>query len=303
MSHRKTIVVFGATGAQGGSVANHLLRDRRFDVRCVSRDPASEKSANLKQVGAQVVRGDFDDPASLRDALDGAWGVFGVTNYWEHFDKERAHGFALVDAIADTHGVHHAVLSTLPPVRSVTGGALNVPHFDIKAEIEEHARQRKLPATFVHVAFYYDNFLTFFPPRPQIDGTLAFGFPQGETPLAAVGVEDVGGVVSSIFDHSADYLGRTVGVVGDDQPPSKYAEIMARVLGRTVVYHHIPRETFAAFEFPGAADLADMFEFNRTHIPNRQADLEECRRLYPDLKNFEQWLEVHRDRFRHVVAA
>ena len=36
-----------------------------------------------------MVRADLDDMASLRTAIRGAHGVFGVTNYWEYMDAER----------------------------------------------------------------------------------------------------------------------------------------------------------------------------------------------------------------------
>lgn len=92
--------------------------------------------------------------------------------------------------------------------------------YDLKAQLEEHARERRLPATFIHVAFYYENFLGFFPPRAQPDGSYAFGFPQGDTPLAAVAVEDVGGVVRPLFENPSAYAKKVVGIVGDDRSGS-----------------------------------------------------------------------------------
>lgn len=41
---KKIVTVFGATGMQGGSVVDHLLRDDHFEVRGVTRDIKSEKS-------------------------------------------------------------------------------------------------------------------------------------------------------------------------------------------------------------------------------------------------------------------
>ena len=58
-----------------------------------------------------------------------------------------------------------------------------------------------------------------------------------------------------------------------------------------------PRDVFASFDFPGADDLANMFEYNRLHIPNRQEDLEESRSLYPKLQSFESWLTANKDKF------
>jgi uncharacterized protein YbjT (DUF2867 family) len=301
MADRPIVLVTGATGAQGGGVARHLLAGVRFGVRCLTRDPASDKAAALRRAGAEVVAGDLDDPASLRAALAGCHAAFGVTNFWEHFANEERQGRNLIEAVAAAN-LRHVVLSTLPSPKKITRGRLEVPHFDIKAQLETHARGLKLPATFVHVAFYYDNFLSFFAPRKEEGGTYAFGFPQGDTPLAAVAAEDVGGVVAAVFGWPDDFIGRTIGIVGDDLPPAAYAGIMTRVLGERIEYRYVPREAFASSGFPGAEDLANMFEFNRLHVPSRQADLEESRRLYPEIQSFETWVRANADRLRGAMA-
>src|ERR1700760_2410655 len=90
------ILVTGATGAQGGSVAYALLQTGRFAVRCLTRNIASGKALALQQAGAQLVQGDLDDKQSLLRAMQGCYGVFGVTNFWEHYEKEFRLGENLV---------------------------------------------------------------------------------------------------------------------------------------------------------------------------------------------------------------
>ena len=285
---RKRILVFGATGAQGGSVARHLLARGRFDVRAFTRKLDSPAAQALRDAGAEVVQGDLDDPASIRAALEGCYGAFGVTNFWEHYDKEERQGTNLVQAVAAS-GVEHFVFSTLPHIAKATNGALRSPHFDFKAAHEDLARELGIPATFIHVPFYYENFLYFFPPRPSGDGTYQFGFPQGDTPLAAMSVQDVGAIVAVVFEQPSEYLGRVLKLAGDELPAATYAEIMGRLAGVTVRYQHVPREQFAALGFPGAEDLADMFEYYRVHIPSRASEIEKWRSIAPDLQSFEAW--------------
>jgi len=300
MTNAKTILVIGATGAQGGGVVRHLLKRGKFNVRALTRNPDSEKAHALAQAGVEIVRGDLSDPNSLRAAMKGCYGVFGVTNFWEHFEKEYDHGKNLIDAVKDA-AIEHFVFSSLPYAHKLSEWKLEVPHFDIKAKIEDYAHSLKVPSTFAHVAFYYENFLYFFPPKPQEDGSYIFGFPQGETPLAAVCVEDVGGVVATIFERPEELLGKTVGIVGDDLPCSQYAEIMSRVLGKKIVYRYIPRDVLAKLGFPGAQDLANMFEYNRLFIPNRKADLEQSLALYPGMQRFEPWVQANKDKFTAVL--
>lgn len=65
----KTIVVTGATGAQGGGVANVLLETPGWKVRAVTRNANSEKARDLAERGAEVVQANFDDVESLKEAF------------------------------------------------------------------------------------------------------------------------------------------------------------------------------------------------------------------------------------------
>lgn len=298
----RCILVTGATGAQGGSVAHHLLARGTYAVRAFTRNPGSERAAALRAAGAEVVQGDLEDILLLRTAMDGCYGVFGVTNYWEHFDGEYRQGRNLVDAVAASK-IEHFVFSTLPYAKKISQGVLEVPHLDVKGRLEEYARGKHLAVTFVHVAFYYENFLSYFSPRRRPAGDYAFGFPQGDTPLAAVAVEDMGGVVAAIFDRRDEMVDKTIGIVGDDAPPARYAESMGEALRLRVTYSHIPREVFAGLDIPGATDLANMFEFNRIFIPSRQTDLAMSRRLYPEIQPFQTWLRRNSARFQPLLAA
>ncbi len=299
MSTQKIILVTGATGAQGGGVARHLLKQGRYTVRCLTRHPQSPQAFALQQAGAQVIGGDMDDEQSLKRAVEGCYGVYGVTNYWEHFENEYQQGKNLVDAVAASH-VKHFVLSTLPHASLISNGTLPVPHFDAKARLEGYARSRVPDTTFLHAAFYFENFLTYFSPQAQPDGTLAFGFPQGDTPLAGIAAEDIGGVVTALFNNPSAFRGRTVGAVGEELPPATYAALMTQALGTQVSYQYIPRDVFAALGFPGAEDLANMFEFNRLYIPSRHADLGLSHLLYPAMQNFQTWLGQVKQRFPHL---
>ena len=204
MTDDKVILVIGATGAQGGGVARHLLNSGRFTVRCLTRNPSSEKAIALQEAGAEVVKGDFGELESLKTAMKGCYGVFGVVNFWEHFDKTYELGKNLVDAVAASN-IKHFVFSTLPNAKKISGGKIEVPHFDIQAKLEEYTRGLGLNVTFVNPAFYFENFLSYFPPKKQEDGTFAFGFPQGDTLLAGVAIEDLGGVVTAIFNKPDDF--------------------------------------------------------------------------------------------------
>src|ERR1700688_901815 len=82
MTSDRTILITGVTGHQGGAVAR-ALQGTGFHLRGLTRTPDSEPAAALAQRGIELVKGDLDDESTLRRALAGAWGVFGVQNAGE----------------------------------------------------------------------------------------------------------------------------------------------------------------------------------------------------------------------------
>jgi len=293
---KKLILVTGATGAQGGSVARALLADDHFSVRIMTRNTSSPKALELKAAGAEIVQGNLDDTASLLRAMRGCYGVFGITNYWEHFEKEYQQGKNLIDAVKLAE-IEHFVFHSLPDYNQLSDGKYPTPHCDLKAQLQRYCKSLDIPATFVHTAFYYENFLSFFPLQKAADGSLFFGFPQGDTNLAMASVEDTGGIVRSVFHHPTVYIGRTVGVVGADDTCAEYANLMSKVLNQNIHYKYIPRAVYAGLGFPGAEELANMFEVQRLYIPNRQIDLIESYGLNTEMQSFEKWLYKKKDLF------
>ena len=295
MSEKKTILVTGATGAQGGSVAEFLLKSGNYNVRAFTRKAGSDKAKALKEAGAEIFEGSMDDIESLRKAMQGCYGVFGVTSFWEHFNKELEQGKNLLNAVNESD-IKHFVFSSLPGAKKISNGKYDAPHLDIKAELEEYSRSLNLKATYVHVAFYYDNFLSFFPPQKGLDDTYSFGFPQHNN-LRAISIEDLGGIVLNIFDNPDEYIGKTVFAAGDSLKPEDYAKVMSEVLNKKVVFNFVPQEVFAGFGFPGADDLANMFAFQQEFLPPPHTDADECRKMYPELNTFRQWMEKNKDKF------
>ncbi|MCU1228664.1 MAG: hypothetical protein JWO97_1548 [Acidobacteria bacterium] len=298
MNSRKTILVIGATGAQGGSVVRALLERGSFNVRAFTRKPDSPAALELASRGVELAVGDLDDRDSIAAALDGVHGVFGVTNFWEHFEKEGEEGRNLVRAVADAN-VQHFVFSTLPAVEKATGGALHSPHFDIKAELEEYARALSIPATFIHMPMYYESFTSLL--RPEGDA-FTLRIPLGTTPLAMMAVSDLGFIVARVFEQRDAFIGKTLALAAEELPVARYAELLSGVIDADVRYEHLPRETFASLGFPGAADFADMFEFYRAHMPSRAESIATWRAIAPELQQFETWAVRNQQKLRLALG-
>ena len=286
----KLVVVFGSTGKQGGSVARALLQ-KGFKVRGITRDTESDKAKELKKLGAELAKGDLDDAASIDQAVEGAYGVFLVTNYWEFMDKEREikQGKTVADACKRC-GVKHLVYSGLEVVKEITGK--DCPHFDGKGHIERYLDEIGIPNTSVRYAFYYENFIGQFLLQKQEDNTNQWTVCL-KGPMDAISVEDGGPAVASVFENPKEYIGRKIGLSGDKLTPEEYMSILTKVTGKTYRYQYVPVEVFEKFPFPAADDMAAMFDYYERYKLDRDISL--TKRLNPQTKGFEAWAKEKKD--------
>ena len=311
MSEKKIIAVLGATGAQGGGLVRSILADKSgdFTARALTRDVNSDKAKALADLGAEVVAVDIDKYESLKNAFDGAYGVFAVTFFWEHFSpaKENAQAESIAKA-AKTAGVKHIIWSTLEDTRnwvplsdnrmpSLGDGKYKVPHFDGKGESNKYFTEQNLPVTFLLTSFYWDNFIYFgMGPKKGPDGKLAITIPMGDKKLPGIAAADIGKSAFGIFKKGNEFIGKTVGISGGHLTGKQMADSFTKALGQEVVYNAVPFDVFRSFGFPGADDLGNMFQFKHDFEDYfcgvRSIDFSKS--INPSLQSFDQWLEENK---------
>jgi uncharacterized protein YbjT (DUF2867 family) len=303
---KKIIAVVGATGAQGGGLARAILNDKssEFAVRAITRNPDSDKAKALAAQGAEVVKADLDDAASVERAFKGAYGAFCVTNFWEHFSpqKETAQAKTMAEA-AKAAGVEHAIWSTFEDTRDYVPLSDNrmptlqehykVPHFDAKADANKYFTDLGVPTTFLYTSGYWENFVTFgWGPQKAEDGSLFIVFPMDDVKLPMIAVEDIGKCAYGIFKRGKDYIGKTVGVAGEHLTGTEVAQALSVAFGKPIAYNTVPADVYRSFDFPGADDIGNMFQFKRDFpdVFQGNRNLDECRQLNPELMTLKQWL-------------
>jgi len=312
MAAKKIIVVFGATGAQGGGLAHAILQDKNseFAVRAVTRDPSSEKAKALATAGAELVQANIDDPESMKKALNGAYGAYFVTFFWEHFspEKELAEAQSMAKAAKEA-GLQHVIWSTLDDTRKYVPleddrmptlkEKYNVPHFDAKGEANHFFTDEGVPTTFLLTTFYWENLVYFgMGPKKTEDGSLAIMFPMGDKKLAGIASEDIGKCAYGIFKKGPEMIGKTVGIAGEKLTCQQMADSLTRALGKEVKYQEISPETYRNLGFPGADDLGNMFQFYRDFedVFDKTRDTALARELNPELQTFDVWLQKNAER-------
>ena len=249
---QKVILVTGATGQQGGATARELLAAGHA-VRAMTRRPDGEAAQALRALGAEIVRGDLDDVASVEAALGGAWGVFAVQNTWEAgVEQEEVQGKRMVEAAKAT-GIRHFVYTSVQSADLGTG----IPHFDNKGRIEEAVVAAGFPSyVILQPVFFMENFVTpWF--KPAIDqGMLAVGI-DPYTKLQMVAVRDIGKYGRIAFEQSKELNGRKIGIAGDELSMPQAAEILSRAAGRKVTHFQVPLDEVRKF----SDDFAIMLEW------------------------------------------
>lgn len=226
MTDRGVVLVTGAAGRQGGSVTEHLI-SAGFPVRVLVRDPNKPRATELADKGADLFKGDLDDPASLGWALEGVYGVFSVQNFFQAgYEGEIRQGISLADA-AGAARVSHFVYSSVGSAHRNTG----ISHFESKSRIEEYVRSLGIPYTIVRPVFFMHNWEGM---REQILGG-AFPSPLSpETALQQLAVEDLGAFVAETFAAPDRWLGQEADLAGDELTMPEVARAFGRVVSKEV---------------------------------------------------------------------
>lgn len=234
MTTGQTVLITGATGHQGGAVIQ-ALTGQGFHLRAMTRNTDSAAARTLAAAGVELVRGDFDDAASVKAALTGAWGALAVQNTWEAGvakEEEQGKRFA---TIAREVGVQHLVYHSVGSAHRKTG----IPHFDNKARIEDTVRSLNFPShVIIRPVFFMENLLS-----PWfLNGDKFYAAMKPTTVLQMIAVRDIGRYGARAFIDAARLNRREIDIAGDAATMPQAAAILSRAMGRTIEFVQVPIE-------------------------------------------------------------
>ncbi|CAF0934266.1 unnamed protein product [Brachionus calyciflorus] len=293
----KIIGIFGSTGAQGGSVLRALVKDGKYSIRAITRNPKSDKAVELSKLNNVTVhQADLDDPSSIDRVLNGCYGAFLVTDFSAHFEhKETKQGISFID-IAIKNKLSHIVFSGLEHVEPI----INKPclHFDYKAAIEDYGlkQSEKINFTSIRLPMYYEVMPSLSRYKSG-ENQFLITLPMGDKPVYCMSVNDIGDCVKSIFDHQDEYKNKILPVAGDKLKGKEIENILNKHSEPVkFTYADLSLEKFRSNTFPGVEDLANMFEYYQTEKMVR--DIELAKKLNKNVLSFDQWVEQNKHLFR-----
>jgi uncharacterized protein YbjT (DUF2867 family) len=291
----RVVLVSGATGRQGGAVIRHML-PQGWRLRALTRNPDSRPARDLASQGIEIVQGDLEEPESLRDATEGAYGIFSVQDFWAVGAKrEVVQGKNLAEA-AKRAGVQHFVYSSVGGAERNSG----IDHWESKWEIEKHVRQIGLPSTVLRPAAFMENYYVEQVEIGILRGKLMDPI-RPDKPYQTIATDDIGGFVALAFGRPQDFIGLELELAASELTNLEAAQIFSRVLDKPVRFQKLPLPMVRLLL---GKEFQQMFRwFNESGF---KADIAGLRRDYPEvrLQSLEEWLrnEGWHKRVRRVRA-
>ncbi|MDX8491532.1 NmrA/HSCARG family protein [Mesorhizobium sp. VK22B] len=282
MTSKRSILVTGATGQQGGAVARALL-SKGHRVKALTRKPDSDGARQLASAGADVVAGDLADAASVVKAAKDVDTMFLMGNSYEAgFEEETRQGIIAADA-AKAAGVGHLIYSSVADADKKTG----IPHFESKYLVEQHVSGLGVPFTISAPVAFMENAVAPWSVGALAQGTHAFALPA-KRPLQLVALTDIGAFVAALVERRESVFSRRFDFAGDELTGEEQAKILSEAIGRPIRYQEIP----IAVARQQSEDAALMFEwFDRTGY---DADIAAMHKDFPEVRwhSFADWAKA-----------
>ena len=279
MSDRIEVLVGGATGQQGGAVSRTLLQ-RGHGVKALTRRPESAAAVLLRESGAEIVQGSFDDGDALEHAMRGVDAVFTMSTSFEAGpEAEIRQGTAVADA-ALSAGVAHLVFSSVGSADRKTG----IPHFETKYRVEQHIRSIGIPYTVIRPVYFYENIF-----NPFVLPAFNQGSPRdrdaGEPNAQQIGVHDIASFVVLALENRSIFLGESIDIAADELTGEHAARVVSEASGRAIEYVQTPLDQVRAMSEDFALNVEWM------NSVGYSADIPYLKREFPDVEweTFEAW--------------
>ncbi|MFL6380700.1 MAG: NmrA/HSCARG family protein [Nitrososphaeraceae archaeon] len=269
------ILVTGATGQQGGTLARLLLQ-KKHKVYALTRNTQSPAAQDLRNKGAKIVKGDLDDSDSLKQVVNGIDSIFLMgTPFEDGTEAETRRGKLMAD-IAKENSIEHLVYSSVANADKNTG----IPHFESKYKIELHIKNLGIPFTIIGPTFFMENML-------------GLGLQQGQLalPLSPSSIlqqsalENIAEFSALVLEHRKPFLGKRIDIASDEVTGERATKILSNELGYRIKYVQIPLEQVRQAN----EDMARMYEWYER--VGTGINISSLHQEYPEVNwhTFEDW--------------
>jgi uncharacterized protein YbjT (DUF2867 family) len=273
--NQRKILVTGATGQQGGSLARLLLQ-KKHKVYALTRNTQSAAAQDLRNKRANIVKGDLDDSDSLEHAVKDVESVFLMGTPFEDGTEGEIRRGKLMADIAKENKVEHLVYSSVANADKNTG----IPHFESKYKVEQHIKNLGIPHTIIGPTFFMENLL-----GPGLEqGQLALPLSPSSI-LQQSALENIAEFSALVLERYKPFLGKRIDIASDEVTGEQAAKILSDVLEYKIKYVPVPlQQVYQANE-----DMARMYEWYEK--VGTGIDIASLHQEYPEVNwlTFKDW--------------
>jgi uncharacterized protein YbjT (DUF2867 family) len=278
VTNQRRILVTGATGQQGGSLARLLLR-KKHKVYVLTRNTQSPAAQDLRNKGANIVKGDLDDSDSLEHAVKDVESIFLMgTPFEDGTEGETRRGKLMAD-IAKENGIEHLVYSSVANADKNTG----IPHFESKYKVEQHIKNLGIAHTIIGPTFFMENLV-----GPGLEqGQLALPLSPSTT-LQQSALENIAEFSALVLERRKPFLGKRIDIASDEVTGDQATNMLSNVLGQKIRYVSIPLEQV----YQANEDMARMYEWYEK--VGTGIDISALHQEYPEVNwlTFRDWAKL-----------
>lgn len=293
----RTILVTGATGKQGGSVVR-ALQGTDFEILALTRNTSSPSAQKLASSSSRIklIQGDLDNVPAIFDNAKNItsspiWGVYSVQAKVAGPDKsiEEKQGNALIDA-SIANNVEFFVYSSVDRGGDKSSTTPTpVPHWATKYRIEKHLEEKaagtKMRYVVLRPTAFMEGLTNDFMGKAMAS-MWNTGIPK-DKPLQMVATKDIGWFAAQAFKYPNEFAGRYLSLAGTQLTFREANTVFRNKFGKDIpqtygVVSHLLLKTIK--------DVGLMFKWLKQE--GTAADIEELKRLHPDLMDFGTWLET-----------
>ena len=278
VANQRKILVTGATGQQGGSLARLLLQ-KKHKVYALTRSAQSSSAQDLRNRGANILKGDLDDSDSLEHAVKDVESVFLMGTPFEDGTEGEIRRGKLMTDIAKKNGIEHLVYSSVANADKNTG----IPHFESKYKVEQHIKNLGIPHTIIGPTFFMENLLG----QGLEQGQLALPLSPSTT-LQQSALENIAEFSALVIERRKPFLGNRIDIASDEVTGEQATNILSNMLGYKIRYVPVPLEQV----YQGNEDMARMYEWYEK--VGTGIDISALHQEYPEVKwlTFRDWAKL-----------
>jgi uncharacterized protein YbjT (DUF2867 family) len=287
MVNTSKVLVTGATGNTGSRLVQALC-EAQVDVRAFVRDEA--KAQSLKEMGAEIVKGDLDQPETIGPTLEGVDKIYLLTWNGPTQAQQAENVIKAAQKAGKPHIVRHSMWGS-EKSRIVQQGD----------RIEETLKSSGLPWTVLKPTFFMQNLMM---AAQTIVSDGVFYWDTGDGKLGMIDVRDIAESAFAVLTGSG-HEGKSYILTGPEAISMQdAAKTFSKLLGKEVTYVNVPHEaslkSMVSMGFPEwiARGYGELMEGFSEGFANRVTDNVEILTGHP-ARSFEQFA---RD-FAQVFAA